>query len=93
MYGPSFEAGSLVAHVDMLGVAGKTTVPAPDMEIDEVVIGRWFHLEQMSAQDWWLNVGGVVLNVRVDREGRPRAVLVEVEPEAGVEYRGEVGGG
>lgn len=87
MYGNSFEAGSLiVGNAD----PQRDAVPTPDMEIDEVVIDRWFHLEQMNGRDWWLNVGGVILNVRVDREGRPTAVLVEVEREPGVEYQGEV---
>jgi hypothetical protein len=69
MFGNSFEAGSLVDTPDD---PWRTSVPTPDMEVDEVVIGRWLHLEQMNSRDWWLNVAGVVLNIRVDREGRPR---------------------
>lgn len=45
-------------------------------EFDELVIGRWIHLEQMDACVWWMNIGGVTVNIRVDRDGRPRKVDV-----------------
>ena len=43
-------------------------------EFDELVVGRWFHVEAMDATVWWMDVGGVVLNVTVDRDGRPKRV-------------------
>lgn len=43
-------------------------------EFDELVIGRWIHLEQMDAGKWWLSVGGVVINITADRDGRPKVV-------------------
>jgi hypothetical protein len=45
-------------------------------EFDELVIGRWIHLEQMDAGRWWVNLGGVTVNVTADRDGRPRVVDV-----------------
>lgn len=54
----------------------RRTISVPGTELDEVVVGRWLHLEQMDTGLWWLNVGGVVLTIRVDRDGRPRRVRV-----------------
>ena len=45
-------------------------------EFDELVIGRWIHLEQMDTGKWWMNVGGVTINVTADRDGRPKVVDV-----------------
>jgi hypothetical protein len=45
-------------------------------EFDELVIGRWIHLEQMDATQWWLAIGGVTVLVTADRDGRPRRVSV-----------------
>ena len=45
-------------------------------EFDELVVGRWIHVEQMDATVWWMNVGGVTVNVTVDRDGRPKRVDV-----------------
>lgn len=43
-------------------------------EFDELVVDRWLHIEQMDTGKWWMNVGGVVLWVDVDRDGRPKRV-------------------
>ena len=43
-------------------------------EFDELVVGRWLHVEQMDTGSWWADVGGVTLLVRVDRDGRPTHV-------------------
>lgn len=48
----------------------------PDTEFDELVVGRWLHIEQMDVGRWWMTVGGVVLHVDADRDGRPRQVSV-----------------
>lgn len=45
-------------------------------EFDELVIGRWIHLEQTDAGRWWMSIGGVVINVTADRDGHPRQVDV-----------------
>lgn len=45
-------------------------------EFDELVIGRWIHLEQMDAGVRHIVIGGVVVMVRADRDGRPRRVSV-----------------
>ena len=46
----------------------------PRTEFDELVCGRWLHAEQMDTGTWWLDVGGVVLWVTVDRDGRATKV-------------------
>lgn len=62
-------------------------------EFDELVISRWFHLEQMDASTWWMNVGGVTVWVRADgRNGRPSSVAVYGPndydlPVAGCDYK------
>jgi hypothetical protein len=59
--------------------------PPPDLtsyvvlegtEFDELVVGRWIHLEQMDTGRWWMNVGGVTVNITADRDGRPKVVDV-----------------
>jgi hypothetical protein len=60
-------------------------------EFDELVCGRWLHVEQMDSSVWWMQVGGVTINVRVDRDGRPKSVYVYgpgdyAEEEPGVVY-------
>lgn len=63
----------------------------PNTEFDELVIGRWLHLEQMGSNDWWMNVGGVTLWVWADRDGKPTRVNVHGPgdydyPAAGCKY-------
>lgn len=56
--------------------------------VDEIVIDRWFHLEQMDTGRYWMAVAGLHINVQVDRDGRPTDVLVEmVDDQPGVRYR------
>ena len=45
-------------------------------EFDELVVSQWLHVEQMDTGTWWMAVGGVVLWVTVDRDGRPKRVDV-----------------
>lgn len=45
-------------------------------EFDELVVGRWLHIEQMDTGTWWANVGGVTLWIKADRDGRPLSVSV-----------------
>lgn len=45
-------------------------------EFDELVVGRWIHIEQMDSGVWWMNIGGVTVWVRADRDGRPKRVTV-----------------
>lgn len=47
-------------------------------EFDELVVGRrpWLHIEQMDAGRWWMNIGGVVVWIGVDRDGTPKAITV-----------------
>lgn len=51
-------------------------VEIPGTDLDEVVIAKWLHLEQMNVGTWWIAVGGVVLWVKADRDGRPKSVSV-----------------
>lgn len=60
-------------------------------ELDEVVAGRWLHLEAMDTGVWWMSVGGVVLWVEADRDGNPKSVSVYgpgcyEDPVQGVDY-------
>lgn len=55
-------------------------------EFDELVVGRWIHVEQMSAGSFWMDISGVVIDVQVDRDGRPKHVLVQHQPVADVTY-------
>jgi hypothetical protein len=54
----------------------RQTVVWGNTEFDELVIGQWIHLEQMDTGSWWMNIGGVTLWVRADRDGRPISVDV-----------------
>lgn len=36
-------------------------------EFDELVIGDWFHLEQMHAQAYWMRIGGYHIWVREEK--------------------------
>lgn len=61
-------------------------------EFDELVVSKWLHVEQMDTGSWWMVVGGVVINVRVGRDGRVKHVLVEgpndnYGPVEGAEYQ------
>jgi hypothetical protein len=61
-------------------------------EFDELVVSKWLHLEQMDTGSWWMVAGGVTINIRVDRDGRTKAVLVEGPndnhgPVEGAKYR------
>jgi hypothetical protein len=48
----------------------------PGTEFDELVIGKFLHLEMMDTNLWWCSIGGVVLNIRADRDGNPKQVDV-----------------
>lgn len=45
-------------------------------EFDELVVGRWLHIEQIDTGTWWMNIGGVTVHVTADRDGRPKRVTV-----------------
>ena len=48
----------------------------PDTEFDEVVIGRWCHIEAMDHDTWWMNIAGVTIWVTADRDGKPKQASV-----------------
>jgi hypothetical protein len=45
-------------------------------EFDEIMVGQWLHAEQQDAGQWFIAIGGVVVNVTADRDGRPKRVSV-----------------
>lgn len=46
-------------------------------EFDELVVGRWLHIEQMASGRWWMDIGGVTVHVKADRDGKPLEVRVD----------------
>jgi hypothetical protein len=57
------------------GEWSRTTV-LDHTEFDELVVGQWIHVEAMDTGTWWMNVGGVTLWVKADRDGKPLSVAV-----------------
>lgn len=53
----------------------KTTV-LDRTEFDELVVGQWLHIEQMDTGLWWMNIAGVTVHVKANRDGRPLSVTV-----------------
>jgi hypothetical protein len=68
----------LLAHEALPhGASGQAhRVEIPGAEFDELVVGRWIHIEQMDTGFWWMNIGGVTVHVKADRDGRPTHVMV-----------------
>lgn len=77
-------------RIDEAAAQHRVQTVLPGTEFDEVVVGKFLHLEQMDGGRYWLNVGGVHVNIEADRDGRPTHVHVELVPEEGVAYSGEV---
>lgn len=46
-------------------------------EFDEIVVGDWLHVEQMSDRHYWVVIGGVNINVFFNQLGRVQKVNVE----------------
>ena len=42
-------------------------------DFDELVVGTWFHLEQMSGRQWWMRVGDVTFGIHLPK-GKPARV-------------------
>lgn len=36
---------------------------------DELVVGDWFHMEQMDTRFWWMRLGDVSWNIMIGRDG------------------------
>lgn len=51
----------------------------PTAEFDELVVGRWLHVEQMDEALWWLDIGGLVVHVVADDDGRPVSVWWDLD--------------
>ena len=47
------------------------------IEFDEVVVGKWLHVERMSTNHWWMRVGDDRVSITVGRDGRASKVTVE----------------
>lgn len=63
-------------RMDEIHAQHSVTDIVPDAEFDELVVGRWLHVEQMGTGRWWMNIGGVTVHVDADRDGRPTHVMV-----------------
>lgn len=60
----------------------------PGTIFDELVVDHWLHVEQMDTHDWWINVGGVHMNVTVGVDGHARIVNIDLaDPREDTEYR------
>lgn len=96
-YGTTHHIGSHESGENQPGLVDYQTLPGS--EFDELVVGGshvWLHVEQMGDRSWWMDVGGVVIWIELDRDGRPKSVDVhmppsERDPEPGCTY--EVTGG
>lgn len=68
----------------------ETLTVLPNTEFDELVVGSWLHVEQMDRGLWWVNVGGVTMTVKADRDGKPKRITVDGPELAvdGCEYEG-----
>lgn len=67
-------------------------IELPGTDFDELVVGRFLHLEQMDVGTWWANICGVTLWIRADRDGKPVSISVSgpgdyANAEPGCEYR------
>jgi DNA polymerase IIIc chi subunit len=49
----------------------------PPSEFDELVVDHWFHMEQLDANLWWMQIGDYTVHVYVDREGKAEHVEIE----------------
>lgn len=69
------------------------TEVVPDTELDELVIGKALHVEQMDHGTYWMSIAGITVWLRMDRDGRATSVDVHGpgdydEPWDGVTYGG-----
>lgn len=46
------------------------------IEFDEVVVGKWLHVERMDTNQWWIQVGDAMIDVTVGRDGYATVVMV-----------------
>lgn len=51
----------------------------PTTEFDELVVGRWLHVEQMDEALWWLDIGGLVVHVVAGDDGKPVSVWWDLD--------------
>lgn len=74
------------------GVATQHRVVVHDgYEFDELVVGSFLHAEQLDVGVYRVDVGGVVVTVRADPDGRPQQVTVfgpdeDADPAEGCTY-------
>lgn len=64
-----------------VALASGDFVGASPVVFDELVIDRWFHIEQMSSRSWWFRIGDgpgrIDFNVTIDP--RERATLMRMD--------------
>lgn len=83
--------GALPGTQGLGGSEHERVIELPGTEFDELVVGRFLHVENMG-DCYWLNIAGVVITVVADRDGRPLRVRVtgpgdDDEPVPGCRYR------
>jgi hypothetical protein len=74
LYGHSYHVGSDPRQAEDGEHVTSTTLEGT--EFDELVVGRWIHLEQFDAGRWYVSIGGVFINITADRDGRPKVIDV-----------------
>lgn len=75
------------ARMDEIAAQHSITTVLAGTEFDELVVGHFLHVEQMDTGLWWMDVGGVTVHVRADRDGNPKSVIVDLdEKRDGVTY-------
>lgn len=75
------------ARINEIAAQHSVTTVLSGTEFDELVVGRFLHVEQMDTGLWWMDIGGLVVHVRADRDGNPISVTVDLDEERdGVTY-------
>jgi hypothetical protein len=74
----------LLAHTD----GADRDIRDNGSDFDELVVGKWIHIERMNDRIWWMDIGGVTVHVKADRDGKP----VEVTVHGPLDYNAPVEG-
>jgi hypothetical protein len=48
-----------------LGLANRPHHAEGERDFDELVVGRWFHMERMDSRTWWVRIGSEAFDVTV----------------------------
>lgn len=50
-------------------------------EFDELVVGNWLHVEQMDHRFWWIRVGPMEINIRINTDGTYDTLVADITGE------------